>query len=126
MEFWQQIAQERLRTYDALHTAVENIPIELEDMHISGAAGSNRRLNSLVAKRTLQQRFLQAQRQLRQVDKALAVLTPEQRLVLQMMDISRSPGNCDRLCQLLNCESSTIYYKRQGALKRFTAALFAK
>lgn len=126
MEYWQQIAQERLRSYDTLHTAVENIPDELEYIHITGTPGSNQRLNSLVSKRTLQQRFLQAKRQVKQIDKALAVLTPEQRLVLQMMDMQRSPGNCERLCQLLNCESSTVYYKRQTALKRFTAALFAK
>lgn len=126
MQYWQEIATNRLRNYDALHTALENIPMELENMEISGAPGSHKRLNALVAKRTLQQRFTQAKRQVKQIDKALAVLTPEQRLVLQMMDVNRTPGNCERLCQLLNCESSTVYYKRQTALKRFTAALFAK
>ena len=58
------------------------------------------------------------------MDKALSVLTPEERLILQMLEVRPDKGNNHRLCELLGCEISTVYRRRNMALERFSKALF--
>ena len=59
-----------------------------------------------------------------QVDKALAVLDDEERLVLDRFYIHRAKGNVGDLCERLNVEQATVYRKRDSALRRFTIALY--
>lgn len=54
-----------------------------------------------------------------QVEKALATLSPEDRMVLQLMVISPAKGNSERLCNVLGCEISTVYRRRNKALQNF-------
>lgn len=58
------------------------------------------------------------------IEKALAVLTPEDRLVLQLLDIAPAIGNGAKLCELFGCEIATVYRRRNRALQRFSEALF--
>ena len=58
--------------------------------------------------------------------KGLGVLTPEERLVVQMLYIMPKKGNVARLCDLLDCGQSTVYRRRDKALEKFTVALYGK
>ena len=55
---------------------------------------------------------------------ALAVLDDEERLILDKFYIHRAKGNVGDLCERLNVEQSTVYRKRDNALRRFTIALY--
>lgn len=59
-------------------------------------------------------------------DKALAALSPEDRMVLQLMVISPAKGNGERLCSVLGCELSTVYRRRDRALRLFYYALYGE
>lgn len=108
---FQTIATGRLRNYDALQAAAENLPARMAALPAE-------------ARPALEGRLEQIRSELCQLETALGVLTPEQRLVLELMDIRRDRGNPALLCQLLNCEQATVYRRRRKALDRFTTALY--
>ena len=85
----------RLGEYDALCLATENLEAQLADLR----------------------------RQTEQVERAMMILDPAQRVVLEMMCIRPQKGNMTRLCELLGCEKSSIYRRRDRALHQFSLAL---
>lgn len=58
------------------------------------------------------------------VDGALQVLTPEERLVAQMLLISPQRGNVQRLCEMLCVEKSSVYRRRERVLEKLERVLF--
>lgn len=108
MKDWKEKAVLHLREYDALCRARENL------LAVLSWNGDNPGLQSRLAKVSCR---------IRQTDRALAALTPEDRLVLQLMDINRVRGNGARVCELLGCENSTVYRRRDKALRQFAQAL---
>ena len=72
----------------------------------------------------LQWRLEQAQNWLACTDRALAVLSKEEKLVLHRFYISPEKGSIERLCNELGLESSSVYRKRDKALRHFTVALY--
>lgn len=70
-------------------------------------------------------RNLQAmRRQVAATDQALQELTPEERLVAQLLLVSPQKGNVQRLCQLLEVEQSTVYRRREQVLKKLNNLIF--
>lgn len=61
-----------------------------------------------------------------QVEQALSALSPEERTILQMMDICPKRGNTEKLCNMLDCETSTIYRWRNSALCKVYHQLYGK
>lgn len=139
---WKQEAIEKLRDYEANRKALENIPLELErlgaaytgiraakvdGMPRSGSSISAREdsmLSNIVHRDELRRRLKEARLWVRQVDKALAVLDDEERLVLDLCFIHKVKGSIDDLCYRLNLEKSAAYRRRDMALRRFTQALY--
>ena len=67
---------------------------------------------------------LDAQRQAVQtLEQALQVLTPEERLVVQMMCICPEKKAAQKLCGLLHVEQSSVYRRRDRALEKLALAL---
>lgn len=64
------------------------------------------------------------QQQVQAVETALQELTPEERLVAQMLLIAPQKGNADRLCQLLELEHTSIYRRRAKVLDKLTRILY--
>ena len=64
------------------------------------------------------------QQQLQAVETALQELTPEERLVAQLMLIAPQKGNADRLCEMLELERSSIYRRRQSVLTKLSRTLY--
>lgn len=58
------------------------------------------------------------------MEQALQVLTPEERLVVQMMIICPEENAVEKLCQLLCVECATVYRRREQALKKLQVALW--
>lgn len=138
---WKKEAADKLRNYTARQQAVNNITAELHRLACKAVSirsatadgspvqggGSGREdamLNNLCRRQELERQLEQVQLWCSVVEGALAVLTEQERLVLDRFYIHPSKGNLERLCQELGAEVATVYRKRNAALHRFTIALF--
>ena len=138
---WKNEAMDKLRQYDAMRLAVTNIPQEIKRLEAASVAlrgartdgtavlsGNSRReeaiLDNMMSRQELQWRLEQAESWLSCMDRALGALTGEEKLVLQRFYICPEKGSVDRLCSELGLESSSVYRKRDKALRRFTVALY--
>lgn len=138
---WKREAADKLRNYEAHKQALESIPKEIKRLEsvyagirsattdgtpVSGG-GSTREdvmLSNIVHRDELKRRLKEARLWVSMVDKALAVLNDEERLVLDRFYIHPAKGNVGDLCERLNVEQSTAYRRRDNALRRFTIALY--
>lgn len=138
---WRREAIDKLKNYEVHKLALENLPKEIKRLESAYAGirsattdgtpvsgGGNTRedsmLSNIVHRDELKRRLREARLWVAQVDKALAVLDDEERLVLDRFYIHRAKGNVGELCERLNVEQATVYRKRDSALRRFTIALY--
>ena len=138
---WKFEAIEKLKEYTARKNAITSIPEEIkrleEDAQRIRAAstdatpvqggGSTREdmlLSNIVHREELQRRLSDALRWVDIVDAGLAVLSDEDRLVLDRFYIHPMRGNVDRLCDDLAIEKAAVYKRKEKALRRFTVALY--
>lgn len=139
---WKCEAADKLRNYEAHKKAIENISKELRRLEsayigirsaatdgtpVSGGGGSTREdvmLSNIVHRDELKRRLKEARMWVDQVEKALSVLSDEEKLVLDRFYIHQGKGSVGELCERLNVEQSTVYRKRDSALRRFTIALY--
>ena len=138
---WKEEAMDKLRRYDAMRQAMVNLPEEirrLEDEAYSlrgktmdntpvkgrGCGREDILLSNLVHRQELAAALEHTANWLRITDRAMAALTPEEKLVLHRLYIYPERGSVDRLCGDLKVEQSSIYRKRDKALRKFTYALY--
>lgn len=138
---WKAEATEKLRKYDAMRLATINIPEEIERLEVDArsirsartddtpvSGGGNRReealLNNIIHRQELAWTLEQAHLWLRSTDRALTALTNEEKLILHRLYIYPEKGGLDRLCKELGVESSSIYRRRDKALRHFTLAYY--
>ena len=138
---WKKEAADKLRNYTARQQAVNNITAELHRLACKAVSirsatadgspvqggGSGREdamLNNLCRRQELERQLKQVELWCSVVEGALAVLTEQERLVLDRFYIHPSKGNLDRLCEDLCLEKSQVYARRDSALHRFTTALY--
>ena len=57
------------------------------------------------------------------LDNALSLLTPEERLVVHYMLLYPQRNNVQRVCEALHVEHATAYRRRKQALDKLKAAL---
>ena len=113
MDDWKISAITRLKEYDAMKAAVQNLPVELEICCCEDRQEMHSRLDA-------------ARQWVALTNRALGSLTPQEQLVLRMLYIAPQKGNVSRLCELLECEQATVYRRRDKALGKFTMALYGK
>ena len=138
---WKKEAADKLRNYTARQQAVNNITAELHRLACKAVSirsatadgspvqggGSGREdamLNNLCRRQELERQLKQVELWCSVVEGALAVLTEQERLVLDRFYIHPSKGNLERLCEDLCLEKSQVYARRDSALHRFTTALY--
>lgn len=66
----------------------------------------------------------QAREWVKRVEEGLAVLTPEERLVLDRFFIHPEKGAADRLAGDLHLDVKTVYRRKDAALLHFTISLY--
>jgi len=138
---WKREAADKLKNYEAHKQALENIPREIkrlesaytglrsastENAPVSGGGGTREDcvLSNIVLRDELKRRLKEARLWTAQVDKALAVLGEEEKLVLDRFYIHRAKGAVEALCESLSLEKSAVYDRRDKALRHFTLALY--
>lgn len=138
---WKREAIDKLRNYEVHNQSLESIPQEIKRLEsvcagirsatmdstpVSGG-GSTREdvlLSNIVHRDELKRRLKEARLWVSMVNKALAILTEDERLVLDRFYIHPAKGNVGELCERLKVEQSTVYRRRDNALRRFTLALY--
>lgn len=138
---WKNEAMERLRRYDAMCLAAENIPLEIRRLEEEATsirstradrnyihAGTSRReeilLDNMMHRQELHWQLDQTNAWLTCMHKALGALTEEEKLVLDRFYMYPEKGSVEKLCQELSLENSSVYRKRDKALRQFTIALY--
>ena len=124
-----------------MRLATINIPEELERLEIDAqsirsarsdatpvAGGGNRReeamINNIIERQELERSLQQALIWLRATDRALTVLSQEDKLILHRLYIYPQKGSLELLSRELGVETSSIYRRRDKALKQFTLAYY--
>lgn len=138
---WKSEAVDKLRQYEAKKLSLVNIPLEISRLEsaargvrsaasdgtpVSGG-GSGREdmlLSNIVHREELERSLEQAKKWVALVDAALAILSTEERLLLERFYVHPERGSVDRLCEELRCEKATVYRRRDKAIHRFTLALY--
>lgn len=138
---WKREATDKLRDLEAKRAALRSIPMErerlrcvMEGIRSAGVDGDpvkgsttrreDRLLGCIVKLEELDRAEKQDRAWVDMVTEGLAVLTDEERLVLDRMVICPLQGNLDRVCDELGMERATVYRRRDSALRRFTLALY--
>ena len=139
---WKQEAVDKLRGYplrrcslDRLgeelerleHEAARISAVETETERVSDSPAGSREdalVNNIVLREELQHARRSAALWVRQVDHALAQLDDDSRRILERLYFSRAPGSIDALCAELCMERSTLYRRREHALRQFTLSLY--
>lgn len=138
---WKNEAMEKLRRYDTMVSARENIARELQrlkeeatsmrraDPSVTPVRGSGGRhdeqlMNNIVTRQELSWTLKQVKQWLANTERGLQALPEEDLLVLQRLYLYPRPDSMERLCGELGVEQSTVYRKRDQALERFTIAMY--
>lgn len=138
---WKEEAINKLRRYDALQRAYKNIPEEIAYLEsdavtirgrasdcipVKGIVGKREDalISNLVEREELKISGENVRRILNCINSALAVLTPEEKIILHRLYICPEPKALDRLISDLGKEKSSIYRKRDEALLKFTIAMY--
>ena len=138
---WKEEAKEKLRKYDAMKKATINIPEEISRLEMELTAirsartdgtpirgGTSARedaiINNIVKRQELDAALQNAASWVKTVDRALESLRPEERTILHRLYIYPERGSIERLCHDLGCENSSVYRRRDRALRTFTLALY--
>ena len=61
--------------------------------------------------------------EVRLLEEAMQSLTPEERLVLQLLVVAPEKRGAERLCSMLGMELSSVYRRRRRALQKLEKAL---
>lgn len=140
---WKEEAAQRLGDYRYMRNAMGSIQRELKRLEkeatalkslamdrvcVPNAAGrkEDRLLNNLVRRQQLSDSLVQVELWLDSTDAALKCLQTEERQILDRIYIRADWGNATELAADLGMERSTIYRRRDDALRKFTVALYGK
>lgn len=137
---WKAEAIEKLTGYEARRADLERIPLELERLEAAYTGiraakldgmprcGSGTReaaiLSNIAHRDELRRKMEEARLWAGFVERGLSILDDNERLVLELLFIHKAKGNIDRLCEQMCAEKSTVYRRRDEALRRFTMVLY--
>ena len=140
-EIWKMRAMNDLEMYEARKTAIENISEQLRELEAemtsirspgaennSGRGGEsrkdNRYINNIVSRDLLKENLKEAKRNVRRVERAMKVLTDEEKDILKLFFIKREKEAAFDLADKLRIDRKTVYYRRDLALEKFTIAMY--
>lgn len=138
---WKREAVEKLRSYSGRKASLSRTKEEIRQLEgdlraiksqlgrsgtPSGGGGGTD--DAIVGNIALREELKRNQRQtlqwVRQMDDALKLLDSEERLVLEWCYMRHTKGAVDDLCEKLSVEKSTVYRRREDALRKFTLAYY--
>ena len=137
---WKYESMEELREYEAKRIAARNLPDEIARLKADATklGGSNnsapvkgggsrwedRQINMIVKCDKLETSLTYAKAWMSNVERGLAILNAEERLILDRFYINPAKGNVDRLCDELHMGKTAIYDRKDFALRKYTLARY--
>lgn len=138
---WKFESAEELREYEAKRRAAMNLPEELAKLRAEaksfgggnsdstpvkggGTKWEDRQINLMVKCDKLKMSLAYAKAWVLKVERGLAVLNAEERLILDRFYINPAKGNVDRLCGELHLEKTAVYTRKDAALRKYTLARY--
>lgn len=138
---WKREAIDKLKNYEAHRESLESLSMEIRRLESAYtgirsattdgtpvSCGGNTRedvmLSNIVHRDELKRRLKEARLWVAVVDRALAVLDAEEKLVLDRFYIHPAMGGVGELCERLSLEKTAVYDRRDRALRHFTIALY--
>lgn len=119
----------RKQSLQSIETEINRLELELMDIRRASSAESVRdeqTLNNLVKRGELSRARMEAELWIRATEDALAALTPQEKQLLEQLYISPRWGSVCQLVRQTGYAKTTIYRKRNNALRKFTVALYGK
>lgn len=138
---WKREVVDKLRRYDLMQHAARNIPEEISRLEINSKGmrkatacavptkgGGNRYeemlINNLVQRQEMRWTLEQIQRWLQVVNRGMEALDPVEKQILERMYIYPESSAQERLCADLGIETSSLYRRRENALRKLTLAMY--
>ena len=138
---WKNEAMEKLRRYNAMCAAKENISREIERLRMeasairradpsvtpvrgSGDPHNNRLLNNIAQREELDWNLKLVKSWLANTERGLLALPEDEQRILRRMFLAPQPDALSQLCAELGAEQSTVYRKRDQALEHFAVAMY--
>lgn len=138
---WKSEAVDKLKQYEAKRQSLEIIPMQLAEVEsamssirssrtdavsVVGGGGKkdDRLLSCIVQKEELQRNLGRAQLWVDEVSRALGILKPEERKILERMYIIGDRYAVEDLASELIIDTKTVYRRKDSALRKFTIALY--
>lgn len=138
---WKTEATDRLRRYGSVRLALVNLPAEIKRLRmeaqsirsartdttaVNGGGGKREDalINNILHRKELEETLKQVKLWLGATDRAMSVLSPEEKLILHRLLIYPQAHAVELLCRDLEIEQSTLYRKRDQALQHFTLAFY--
>lgn len=140
---WKREVLEKLHQYPLMEIAARNLPEEINRLEheslglrsgigsaISGKGGGShyeeRLINNLILRQEMQQSLDQILWWINGVQQAMAVLPSDERVILERMCLYPEDNAQQRLCAELGIEQSSLYRKRESALRKLTIAMYGR
>ena len=140
---WKTEAEEKLTDYPFVKRSMKNLDKEIRrlDMELtalrssgfvsaSGGRGGRRKedrmLDNIASRELMTKALEQAELYIQTVDQALETLDSENREILEAVYIQSQWGSVSELAMELGLERSTLYRKRDDALRKFTLAMYGQ
>lgn len=137
---WKIESRDELREYEAKRQATVSIPEDLRQLKAEmvklggssratpviggGSLWEDRQINLIVRIEKLKTSLGYAKDWVTKVERGLSALTDEERLILDRFYIKPAKGNVDSLCEELCLEKSTVYDRKDKALRHYTLARY--
>ena len=140
---WKNEAEEKLsgypyvkRSINSLCKEIGRLELEITALRSPGfmpsSGGKSRRgredrvLDNIASRELMKQALEQAQIYVQTVDQALESLDSDDREILETIFICNKWGGVSELAMALGLERSTLYRKRDDALRKFTLAMYGQ
>lgn len=137
---WSVIAKDKLKSYAAKKASIDNLSDEIRELEArrksirsataDGTAvqggGSKREdmlLSSIVLQDEMEENLLAVENWVNRVEKGLAVLSQEEKTILDRFYIYPERGAAERLAIDLGIDVKTVYHRKNRALRKFTIAM---
>lgn len=138
---WQDCAIQDLKKYNQQRESLQNIPERIEILKLrfeavkavaldrepvmgGGSRMEDAILDNIVQRDRLKLTYQANKKMVELVEKGLAVLTDNERMVLDAFYINRHRNHIEYLCDRMGYEKTKIYHIKDDALYRFTTAMY--
>lgn len=138
---WKREAMDELREYEAKKAAVQSIPEDIAQLKAEavrmggtssnsvpvkggGSAWEDKQINLMAKIEKLKTSLVVTRHWVKQVEKGLALLNDEERLILERFYIRNERGAADRLAGDLRIDIKTVYHRKDAALRKYTLARY--